>query len=181
VKNYHPYKCTILALIYLPSALVAGLALSITCSAYQNHSTACKQERWQSIAGQITRLNIEEIAVKDRSMTHTHYQPSIYYEYTVQGLKHAGSFRPPIANDIEQQAAKDYLAKFHVGGAQNVYFDPERPGDSVLARQSKSQQFNLLWQSAAVFVLALCSFIWSAGKELEKFSPVPLGHRKRSA
>jgi len=180
LNGYQYQRCTILALIYLPAFALACMALFIVCAAYQHHCAACKETEWLPTAGLITRLNVESIAVKDRAQMIIHYQPSIYYEYTVQGKKHIGSFRPHLENDREKLVAEAYLTKFHIAGVQEIYFDPARPDDSVLVRENENQQFDLLWKSAAVFVCSMAAFIWSARKELQKFSPVPLGGQKRA-
>jgi hypothetical protein len=85
------------------------------------------------------------------------FKPSVVYSYEVNGRGYRGD-RVVLGMKVSASvpvSAKQLAAKYPVGSAVDVYYDPDSPGDAVLNPHSRS--FLFPWFIAAV-VLA---FTWA--------------------
>lgn len=91
---------------------------------------------WPSCQGQVTRAVVQSSRDKDDHVT---YSAAIAYAYAVNGQSLSGDRvawggRSSSSNAREAEAM---VARYPVGSAVQVYYNPERPGEAVLEPAAK--------------------------------------------
>jgi hypothetical protein len=98
-----------------------------------------KASRWPATTGTITNSIVKAIKNKpgdagyDFSDTEVFNQPFVEYEYAVNGRKLRGN-RITIGEKISGFEIESTLARYPVGAAVTVYYDPANPKNAVLER-----------------------------------------------
>ena len=115
---------------------------------------------WPQVPGTITGTSIEASESRDSDDGYTtNFTPKVVYRYEVGGRTFAGtrlawaerSFPSP-------QRAQVELAMYPVDAPVTVYYNPEKPGDSVLIRKAPGASF-ILWAGAIILVIVVVAAI----------------------
>jgi hypothetical protein len=117
--------------------------------------SAAKQKAsltWPTCDGQVTRANIESGRDNEGRWT---YSAHIAYAYAVNGQNHnanrvAWGGRASSGNVREAEAM---IARYPVGSAVKVYYNPGKPGEAVLDPASKGGVRLLLFVAVAFVVI----------------------------
>ena len=86
----------------------------------------------------ITRSEVGQSSSSDHDGPRTNYHPVVEYTYPVGGQVYAGkriAFGPAKAS-ARSTSAQAALAKYPLGGAVTVYYDPNNPAEVVLEKQA---------------------------------------------
>lgn len=83
---------------------------------------------WSTVSGRVTTARLDTTRSNDK----TKYQPSVTYAYEVAGTRHNGNRISALSAYTSRGRAETVLARYKVGTAVDVYYDPEDPKSSVL-------------------------------------------------
>jgi hypothetical protein len=112
------------------SALIGSGLLSY--GLYQQRKVRESQE-WPQTVGVVTKADL----VVDTGPDSNGYSISVSYEYQVNGVRHAGNrigFRKRWY--VRKRRAQTELARYAIDSEVPVFYDPAKPADAVLSRQS---------------------------------------------
>jgi len=99
---------------------------------YQKHKVR-ESQGWPQTTGTVTKADL----VHETGTDSSGYSIAVSYEYLVDGVRLAGNrigFRQ--RSYLRKQRAETELARYPVGSDVEVFYDPAKPGDAVLARES---------------------------------------------
>jgi hypothetical protein len=149
-----------LLLLAATGAFIAMIVI-LLLALIQNGSAMAARD-WTSTDGVIVKSFISsERDDDDPKGLAVIYAPNVSYTYFAQGVQmvaHKIHFGSPIKHTARNSAEKK-LAKYPVGAAVTVYYNPEVPSDAVLERTSP-QAGRFGWLAVAVLVggLVACAF-----------------------
>jgi len=112
------------------SALIGSGLLSY--GLYQKRKVR-ESQGWPQTVGRVSKADL----VVDTGPDSNGCSVSVTYEYQVDGVRHAGNrigFRRRWY--IRKQRAETELARYAVHSEVPVFYDPAKPGDAVLTRES---------------------------------------------
>jgi hypothetical protein len=114
-------------------------------------------QSWPQTTGTVTKA---DIAV-ERDTESTSYSVAVLYDYEVNGVRHTGK---RIAFDrrtyARKKRAEAELGRYPPNSSVTVYFDPERPANAVLLRESP---YSMLYIVLGICLLGLVVWIVAAG------------------
>jgi uncharacterized protein DUF3592 len=124
---------------YVYLMLLAPLGLILFAAVYKTLQVRAARE-WPSAPGKVVISNSEVRQVRVLDETHEeghHFEPrnfaNIVYEYSVSGEILTNN-RVSIAEDRGNSEIAETIARYPVGKAVTVYFNPRHPRDAVLER-----------------------------------------------
>jgi hypothetical protein len=106
---------------------------------------------WPTVDGRITDSRLDST----RSDNTTTYHPTVSYTYEVGGTRHQGSRITAISGYTSRGKADAVLARYGVGTAVKVSYDPEDPNSSVLEPGVGSDAMMILAAAAGCLALAV--------------------------
>jgi hypothetical protein len=118
------------------------------------HDTA---RTWPTTQGYITSSTMREYRSRSRTRrgtgrTHYSYEPVVEYEYDVNGIPYTsvrigfGTYRFNHADCME------FLSDYREGGKVLVYYNPQKPQETVLETKSRGQTG--LFVTGSIFLVA---------------------------
>jgi hypothetical protein len=112
------------------------------------YQTAKKSLTWPSTTGTISYARAES----HKADKGYQYMPSVRYAYVVNQKSYTGN-RITASDTYEKTKSRAdvILRDYPVGGAVTVYYDPAKPGDSVLVTGMKANVYLLM--AAGIFCL----------------------------
>ncbi len=115
----------------MAAAALVGTGLLIY-GLYQRNRLRASQS-WRQASGTITKA---DLAVHQDSESSS-YSVALLYEYMVDGVRYTGK-RIGFGGRqyVRKKRALQELERYPVNSSVAVYFDPEKPADAVLARES---------------------------------------------
>jgi hypothetical protein len=121
-------------------------------------SKAAATNAWKPTRGMVIKASVEaETSGSGKDQT-TDFYPSVKYTYEIDGKRFTGHRVTWMQTDSEYSStakAKAQLAKYPVGKAVTVYYNPEKPGEAVLKRGSGSGSLDYLLLGVAVVLVSL--------------------------
>lgn len=114
-------------------AIAVVVALVLGAWIWQHQSRA-RTAHWPTTEGRIVSATIEPVPAPPASRSPPMFVVSVRYEYTVGGRRLDGSriaFRTPTPFANAAAAERD-RARYPVGAAVTVHYDPAKPEESVL-------------------------------------------------
>ena len=149
-----PYVRTPERVPFVTAATGFGVLLLMFTIAF--HRVTAQARKWPATRGRIIASGVETFQHQsDEGVPATHYKPTLLYTYEVSGRQYQGD-RVTIGvrwSGTIPAVAKRSAAKYVVGQEVDVYYDPKKPGESVLKPYSYWPY--LLWAlTAGVFVMA---------------------------
>jgi hypothetical protein len=155
--------------------LLAPLGLLLGAAAYKSLQVRAARE-WPSAAGKVvvSRAQVRETRVidSDREDGHRTEQrnfANIIYEYSVAGQKLRND-RVSIGEDLGNFQVAETIAKYPVGAAVTVYYNPLHPKEAVLERDLPKGLWGCLGIGTAITLTIVLGSAFGLNKMSEFFS-----------
>jgi hypothetical protein len=143
------FGCT--TIVFLFALAMGGIWLYVTINGMK---LAEASSSWPSTTGIIADTWIDRETSSDADGdVQTNFKPHVRYNYEVNG----GSFHStrvdfgPQPSYSSSSRAEDYLSKYPVGSAVEVFYNPEDFGDAVLLREASGSTISLI--GSIVFII----------------------------
>lgn len=130
---------------------------------YKIYSVGAQSQNWPNVTGSVTNISVFG-PYCNKGCT---YYPSIVYAYSVDGVKYTGSnltVAGPAGGFAFQSEAENFYNKTPVGSGVVVYYDPNRPYFSVLAKGVQSNEGLFLLMGGIMFFVVGILFIYTRGQ-----------------
>ena len=144
---------------FVYAMLLAPLALILCAAAYKTLQ-ARAAHKWPSTPGKVVTSNSEmrEVSVMDDERENGHRLEqrnfaNVVYEYTVRGQRLTNN-RVSIGEDLGNFQVAETIARYPVGAAVTVYYNPLHPHEAVLERDLPKGMWGCLGIATAI-VLAI--------------------------
>jgi len=108
--------------------------------------------QWPSTMGTVMMSRIEQRSSGDGYADY----PVVQYSYQVGGQPYQSMKLAP-GPEVGGTGARKVVAKYPTGAQVMVFYDPQKPSDSVLERKAPAQW--LMWLLLIIFDCALCGAI----------------------
>lgn len=122
--------------------LLIGLIFVIV--ALVNNSKVAAARNWPAAPGTILRTEVKEYINRSSGITSRSYEPIIHYQYNVMGSvmegKRLGFGTTRLKDDAAQKVTERYIPGSHV----NVFYNPNKPQESVLEVAASSSKAFLI-------------------------------------
>lgn len=133
----------------------AGIVLIILY--FRNKSKAGESQKWPSVMGHAVNWDIKMDYYDDEDSSKLSYLPKITYLYqvggeTIEGHRFAFGSEPSFP---QRGKAEAFLAQFTSKTEFPVYYNPEKPGESVLNHQMRSMTVGLV-VGIILIILMVC-------------------------
>lgn len=129
----------------------------------RNKSKSKASQSWPSVEGQIVERKVKVSTSTDEDgFTSTSYLPQITYSYTVDGTvyeSHRVAFGSTPSYNANQKA-EEFLTPYVEGASVKVFYNPEKPGESVLNQTMRSMTAGLVVGIIFV-VITVCLFCFA--------------------
>ena len=157
-------------LIEVGAGIVLGIIGIILIVLYfRNKSKSEASKTWPSVSGQVLDRGVKiDTDYDDDGGSTTTYLPQITYEYQVNGMSYqshrfAFGSTPGFGN---RNKAEAFLAPYAQGGTVKVFYNPEKPEESVLSQQMRSMTAGLV--VGIIFAVVMACMFCLAGNGLLK-------------
>jgi len=116
---------------------------------------------WPAVPGKIVKSEVEEYQERDdddgRTTWRTAYRPAVEYAYAVNGREHHGNqINYAMSVSAGRGYAEKVAARYPVGSAVDVHYDPKNPGTSALRTAGGAGATWIIF-GAALIVFALAA------------------------
>jgi hypothetical protein len=116
---------------------------------------------WPAVPGKIVKSEVEEYQERDdddgRTTWRTAYRPAVEYAYAVDGREHRGNqINYAMSVSAGRGYAEKVAARYPVGSAVDVHYDPKNPGTSALRTAGGAGATWIIF-GAALIVFALAA------------------------
>jgi hypothetical protein len=147
----------------LPFAVIA-VFLALRARSSQQQVKAARA--WPTTTGRV--LSAEVVAHRSRtgrSGYSTSYYPAVAYEYVVNGQRYMNNVvNPGQAVGIGLRGVVEKkVARYPVGNAVQVYYNPQNPGESVLETSASGANRVLWFVVALIVVMLICTLTFIFG------------------
>jgi hypothetical protein len=134
-----------------------GLALLWFFLAARRYSK--QAAKWPSVRGRIVASAVESFQERSDGRTTTSYRPAVEYAYQAHGREYHGTqIKLGLTVSGSRSYAEKVVAKYRVGAAVDVHYDPANPSTAALENPTGA-----VW-IVAVFALAcLALAVWQLG------------------
>ena len=156
---------------YVYAMLLAPLGLILFAAAYKSLQVRAARE-WPSAAGKVVVSNAELRKVRvidsDREDGHRFEErnfANIVYEYAVAGKKLRNN-RVSIGEDLGNFEVPETIAKYPVGMAVTVYYNPLHPNEAVLERDLPKG----LWGCLGIGTAVVLAIVFGSAFGLHRFT-----------
>jgi hypothetical protein len=123
------------------------------------HRRSKQAQGWPKVAGEIVRSEVESFREMTGGHTTTMYRPAVEYAYEVRRLALRGTQIKLDATVSGTQAyAEKVTAKYPVGAAVEVHYDPDNPGTAALENPT-----GMTWLVAGVAAFCLAIAVYTLG------------------
>lgn len=129
------------------------LGVGLILSGVAQHRTLL----WHTGTGKITRLHIAESRTEVHGVTKSSFTPQVEYTYSVGERTFTGTRLSFLTRTERYKADVDKFLQKHditLGATRNVFYDPQRPAQSVLVRGFDWGNKGF-WIGLAVLLLAI--------------------------
>jgi len=127
--------------------LFLGLGIFLIYRTQQSKKKAQLSQGWPSTQGQVTDSHVSRsVSTDSDGDTSTSFSARVEYTYQIGGQVYTGhniafGFNPSYSNQSKAQAD---AARYPVGSQVPVYYDPSKPSDAVLERQSSGSNVGMI-------------------------------------
>lgn len=138
-----------------------GLGLFLIIHSQQSKRKALQSQSWPATKGIITQADIRT-QEDDETIR---YVPVISYSYEVAGRMYDGK-RVSFGSDVDfgsRQKAMDYLAEYPPDAEVNVYYNPDKPNESVLQQVARKTTVGLVIGIVLLAVMLCLVCLMSTG------------------
>ena len=162
---------------FVYAMLLAPLGLLLVAAAYKSLQVRAARE-WPSAAGKVVVSKTEVRKVKlidsDRAEGHRFEERNfadIVYEYSVAGRKLRNN-RVSIGEDLGNFQVAETIAKYPVGAAVTVYYNPLHPDQSVLERDLPKG----LWGCLGIATVIVLGIVFGSAIGLHRLTEFLTAH-----
>jgi hypothetical protein len=128
--------------LYLILSLVGLITI---VSAIRSKRQADASQSWQATRGTVIESRIEKHTSTDGDGEEsTSYTPVVLYKYTILEKEYTGDRINFGAKNTNRNPATQTVTRYKVGAQVMVYYNPDKPGQSVLERSSNSGWLQIL-------------------------------------
>ena len=141
--------------------LVAMAAFLLSFVAFGGRMVWLQHHRlatYHAVPVTVLTAGVEEVSGDDGSS----YRPTVTYRYTVAGRTYTSSRVTPLNQSRGRRWASEMAGRFVAGGTYTGYYDPTRPSESFLVRQSTVLPYAFIVIPA--LMLALLAFAMAANR-----------------
>jgi hypothetical protein len=110
---------------------------------------------WPTASGRITRSELADGEYQERQVR----IPRVEYQYKVGSAKKVGK-RVNLAEVVTGVAAKEAVARYPVGAAVEVYYNPADPSEAVLEVEAPPEIMRFAWGLVAFLTAAIALGAW---------------------
>jgi hypothetical protein len=142
--DLYAYLVGAIALGFVASAAFAGRALR----------RALASRKWPATTGTVVSIDM----LVEQTVREPLYVPKIRYRYCVNGVQYEGDALKdaPQRKFYSESAANALLHDYPVDSSITVFYDPQRPGDSLLVPGVRPTA----WAIATLVVVLLAALAW---------------------
>lgn len=125
----------LVVLLFIAGLMAGGAWLY---ARYDEHMTSVSREStsWPSVDGLVTRSNLEAFRSKVGTKRKTRWRLEIYYEYVVEDEVFENDLVRFDQDELSTTEKEDLVSAYPVGRKVRVFYNPERPKQSVLVKGS---------------------------------------------
>lgn len=110
--------------------IIIAIALLAVVLIYQKINHNSKISKWPSVEGVVMNSTV----IKKIRNLKMHYWPFIKYSYVVENEKYVGTYYDSISSGyLSEEAALRIINDFPEGEPILIYYNPDKPGESVIA------------------------------------------------
>lgn len=125
--------------------LISIIGLWVVSSVFLSRKRADASQSWAGVRGKVIDSHVQEKETNDYDgNTHTSYSAKVCYRYAVGGEEFTGSRIAFGVKPTNKAATSEIVAKYPVDTAVMVYYDPEKPQEAVLERNTNSGWVQIL-------------------------------------
>lgn len=125
-----------LIVLLVIAGLTAGGAWLYTRYDEDMASSSGESARWPSVDGLVTRSNLEALHSNVGTNRKIRWRLEIYYEYVVGNEVFENDVVRFDQDELSTEEKEDMVSAYPVGRRVHVFYNPERPKQSVLVRNS---------------------------------------------
>ena len=144
--------------VSLISIVFSLIGLFLIVNYFRHRSKHQASEGWAQVEGKVVKSSIREDVSRDSDSDHqTTYYPEVEYVYSFMGQEYRGSnivFGPKQGGG--RSGAQKTVNKYPLDGKVTVYYDPNKPEDSVLERSLSKTS---LVYGIVCIVIAVVTFV----------------------
>lgn len=141
---------------------IIGIVLIIVY--FRNKSKSKASQSWPSVTGQIIERKVKvDTSTDEDGISSTSYLPQVTYSYAVNGTvyeSHRVAYGSTPSYNSHQKA-EEYLTPYLEGASVDVFYNPEKPGESVLNQTMRSMTVGLV--VGIIFVVVMVCLFCIAG------------------
>jgi hypothetical protein len=112
-----------------------GFALLFALVVFGFQRTAARARKWPTAPGRVEKSDVRSYEKLDRDAntprSQTMYRPDVVYSYAVAGVQYRGDKVSGMSTNVESIARRT-AARYPVGTALQVHYNPDNPGDSAI-------------------------------------------------
>ena len=124
-------------IIFVVIAMAAGIVYLYGRYDERMRSLSRQSLEWPSVTGRVTHSNLDSRRVKTGSQRHkTRHRVEVRYEYEVDGHQYKNDVVRFNQNNLSRKEKAALVNAHPVGRQVEVFYSPEDPDESVLARGS---------------------------------------------
>lgn len=145
---------------FVYAMLLAPVGLIVVAAIYKTMQVRAARD-WPDVAGKVvsSRAEVRQVKVMDGDRADGHRFEernfaSVTYEYTIAGQTYRNS-RVSIGEDRGNFEVAETLARYPVGKAVTVYYNPNRRGEAVLERDLPKGLWGCVGAMAAIAVVGV--------------------------
>ena len=124
-----------------------GGGVYLIYSSRKTRAQAEASQNWPVAAGSVVRSEIGESTSTDSDGDEsTSYHPVVEYTYQVAGQSFNGKRITfgPVTGSSNPRKAQEVLSRYPSGGAVQVYYNPQKPGEAVLEKRASGTNVMLI-------------------------------------
>lgn len=161
VQPYFVIGGLVTALVFL------GLGFFMLRKAIRNRRMAAAAAQWPTTDGTVISTDVVKRTHKSENGGFDYFVPQIRYEYKANGSRRQGNVIRIGLDDMgymEENKAREHVARYPVGATIPVRYDPDHPDDAVLEIGEVGVTRKIFAGAilAALGVAAIVFAIWSA-------------------
>jgi hypothetical protein len=137
--------------------VLGGIGVVLLVLYSRNKTKAGESQKWPNVMGHIVGWDIKTDYYDDEDFSKLSYLPKITYLYQVNGETYEGH-RFAFGSDpsfTQKSKAEAFLAQYSSKTEFPVYYNPEKPSESVLSQQLRSMKAGLI-VGIVLIVLMIC-------------------------
>jgi hypothetical protein len=133
--------------------LIVGVILSILMPIAINRGK--KSRNWPTTEATVISTEVEEKHKYDEDGESVYYYPRVHYDYRVGGQVYQGFKYKLLEASMSKRKAIEFISNFIPGDKLTVYYDPEKPTESVMQPGEQKYLYVFLVIGIGVIVLSL--------------------------